>query len=129
MAGVFNIIAGALNLAWALLMVVYIVLVAAGAMDEEFTSPDDPPKAFMIVMLVVMFLMSAAAGALQVAGGIALLKRARNARTLGFAAAIAGFASLLNCCIWPLYIGSGIYTIVILQKPEVAELLREPPRY
>jgi len=127
MAGVFNIIAGALSLAWALLMVIEVFAVASGALDEQFTDPDQPPKEVMIVVFAVMFFLSAAGG-LQVWGGVALLKRARNARGVGMAAAITSLASIWNCCLWPLCAAAGIYTLVILQKREVIDLL-SGPRY
>lgn len=98
--GVLNIIAGVMSVLWGLLCLIEIAMAFGLALDvlppdvaADFGRGDDSP--------VLM-------------AGIRLLKRPKGSRKLGLAAGFAGAFSVWGCCVWPVGLGVGIYTLVIL---------------
>ena len=124
LAGIFALIVGGLSALWALLMVLEVLLALAGELD---TGPDAPPMEVMVLTFLGLLVFSAATAALQVTGGVKLLRRSKDARGWGIAAGIAGCASLWNCCIYPLCLAAGIYTLVVLLMKDVKTLFGARP--
>ena len=117
--GIFNIIAGVLNGLWAGLMVLEVFAVLFGAFEAD---PDFPAPVAAILFLG-MFVLSAAAAVFLIVTGVRMLKRAPGSRKLGLAAAIVCCASVWGCCIWPLCLAAGIYSLIALNKDSVKAAL------
>ena len=117
--GIFDIIAGALNAAWAGLMVVEVLAVAFGA----FESDPDFPAPVAVILFLGMFVLSAAAAVFLIVTGVRMLKRRPGSRKLALVAAIVCCASAWGCCIWPLTLAAGIYSLVALNKDSVKAAL------
>jgi hypothetical protein len=101
-----------LFLLWAAISVVFAVLIAQDMMpDQEI---EEIGTEFMTSMFAIAAVFSVISAALQVWAGIALLRRSRGARQLGVAAGILGCASLWGCYCFPVGLGIGITTLVIL---------------
>jgi len=118
--GIFNIVAGGLSILWGLMMVFGIVGVLTGAMERD---PDTPPEAVMLALYAVMIILGGGGGAVEIWAGVQVLRRARGARKLVLVSAILCCASLWSCCVWPLTLGAGIYSLVVLNKDSVKAAL------
>jgi len=111
--GIFNIIAGVVSLLWGLFaaFVVVVGVIATHEMprarrDEEFWIP--------VAIYGVMFLLSAITGIVQLVAGTKVLKGSPGARNTGLAAGFLGCVSLWEVCVYPMSLGVGIYTLIIL---------------
>jgi len=118
--GIFDIIAGGLSILWGLLMVFGIIGVLTGAMEED---PNAPPAAVMIVLYIGMLILGIGAGIVDILAGVRVLKRRPGSRKLALVAAIVCCASAWGCCIWPLCLAAGIYSLVALNKDSVKAAL------
>jgi len=118
--GIFDIIAGGLSILWGLLMIFGIIGVLTGAMEED---PDAPPAAVMIGLYIGMLVLSIGAGIVEILAGVQVLKRRPGSRKLALVAAIVCCASAWGCCIWPLTLAAGIYSLVALNKDSVKTAL------
>ena len=111
--GIFNIIAGVVSLLWAVFaaFVVVVGVIATEGMpgrrrDEGFWIP--------VAVYGAMFLLSAVTGIIQLAAGTKVLKGSPGARNMGLASGFISCASLWGCCVYPVSLASGIYTLIIL---------------
>ena len=118
--GVFHIVVGALNLCWAGLLILVIFSILAGNVPNN---PGDPPPEMTATFTFGLSLLSAGLGVLQLVAGVALLNRRRGCRTLGIIAAVASCLSLWSGCLYPLCLGSGIASLIILLGRDAQRLL------
>lgn len=119
-AGILSIVLGGLVLAWALLMAIEIPLSLSGAFEDGH---DDPPREAIAAIFAVLFLLSVGLGLLQIVSGVRLLQLRKGARTLATVSGIATLAALWVCCLYPFCVPLGVYTLVILSREEVREVL------
>lgn len=110
LVGIFNIVCGGLSAAWALLMLLETCL--APIIAEQETNP--PPTIVIALMFGGMFLLAAAAAVVQITAGIKVLRRSRRARTWGIVAGVVSCIQVCGCCIYPLTLAGGIFTLVIM---------------
>jgi hypothetical protein len=89
-----------------------LVLFATGLVPS--TPNDEVSNIAAMVMVVFLLLLSIAAGALHLLAGIRLLRPQPGTRGLAIASGIAGTCSFWTCCLWPLAIGAGVWTLVVV---------------
>lgn len=118
---IFNIILGVFTFGWAFIWIAEIVLFATGQIETE--NHDEMANVFTLVFIVVLLILSIAAGIVHVLAGIKLLSKKPGGRVIAIIAGIAGACSIWTCCLWPLGLGFGIYTLSIVLRAEALELL------
>ena len=96
-------------------MVIEIIAVMAGAFDAE-PEMREMPKEALAAIFGALFLLAAVAGSIELAAGIGILLRKAWARKVGLVAGFVGALGLWGCCVWPLSLGVGVYTLVVLFK-------------
>jgi predicted Zn finger-like uncharacterized protein len=109
--GVFHVVVGALDLGWAGLLLLVAFSILSGDVPQN---PGDPPAEVTAAVTFGFSLLSAGLGVLQLAAGVALLTRRRGCRMLGIASAVACCFGLWACCLYPLCLGTGISSLIIL---------------
>jgi hypothetical protein len=113
--GILNIVSGGVSLLWAILMVLEIIAAMAGAFDAN-PEMRGMPRGALAAMFGGFLLLSAIAGSIELAAGIGILLRKAWARKVGLVAGFVGVLGLWGCCVWPLNLGVGVYTLVVLFK-------------
>jgi hypothetical protein len=134
LVGIFNVVSGFLNLLQGFFQISGIVFVLSGMYDKFLRQFQDQfpfpfmSKTTMIVVYVVLFLLSFFAGILCLAAGVWILQRRTGAWILGI---IAGFVSTISlwqgCMFWPLFLASGIFTLIIMFRGGTKQALEGPP--
>jgi hypothetical protein len=113
--GILNIVSGGLSLLWAILMVMEIMAIMTGMLDAH-ADMHETSKEAVAAIFGGLFLLSAIAGSIELAAGIGILLRKAWARKVGLVAGFVGALGLWGCCAWPLNLGIGVYTLVVLFK-------------
>ena len=124
---VLNIVEGALFVIWAAISVIIAVVAAEGLIPEQ--DMQELEAELLTSMFTIAAVFSVISAALQVWAGIALLRRSRGARHLGVAAGILGCAGIWGCYCFPIGLGVGITTLVILFGSNARLVLDGPESY
>ncbi len=119
---IFNIILGVMTFGWAFIWLAELVLFATGQIEPE--TADEFSNLFAIVFVVVLLFLSLAAGVIHMLAGVRMLGPKPGARVVAIIAGIAGICSIWTCCLWPLGLGAGIYTLAIVLRTEAQDLLK-----
>jgi hypothetical protein len=123
-AAVANIAAATCGLLWALFLVFVTVWGAMGAFDSQFAAPDDPPVAFVVVSSGIWAAFCLVTTIAQAATAVFLLRPRRVTEAVAFVGAVIALCSLWTAFVYPATVVAGIYTLVILRKPDVQQFLR-----
>ena len=108
---ILNLVVGALNLMWGLLMIAEAFVFSAGMIPQE---PGGPPQEFMVGFCAVLAVLCLGTALIEVLAGLFLLLEKRNARGWGIAAGAISCMSLWTCCVAFFCVPVGIYTLVVL---------------
>ena len=124
LVGIFNTVVGCISFGWALLCLIEIPVAFYMAAEERHRGgPAGPSPILMALIFLVMLGLSVATGIVELMAGIRVLKRREGARKLAFFSAIASLCSLWGCCAYPFCLAAGIYTLVILAREDVKQIL------
>jgi hypothetical protein len=115
--GILNVVAAGANFLCALIAATGLFIGAS--LDDEW----DGHWMSLMIPASILIIPAVACGAVQGAAGVRLLLRRKGATLLGFVAAGLSVASVFALCLWPLLLGSGIYTAAVLSRKLVREAL------
>lgn len=122
LAGIFLLVAAGLNF----LNAIYSgIMTAIQLLGPAHPPPPGFPRYLLPLMQIVPGVLSLLVGGAQVAGGVQLLRRGRNAWGFGLGAAIASMVEFWNCPCCLLYMAAGVYTVVILCQNNVRVYLKQ----
>ncbi len=132
LVGILSLIMAALCLMWAGLCLLASFALRDGAfpIPPEFRELQDPVlRQAIVVFCLVVGLLSLANFAGLLVSGICVLARRGAARPLGLFVAALNCASLWQYFLYPLCLGLGIYSLVVLWGQDARLLLSGPPGY
>jgi hypothetical protein len=149
LAGIFNIVVGALTILFAVVQGVWAVFMRAmltaptapsgtttvwGIPFSTTTTGSPMPGAFQWIFVALYAgaaLLDLISGIVEISAGVALVRRSRRSFGWGIAALVASFLSVFSsffgvCCLVAILpLGSGIYTLVVLCFDNCRRYLRQ----
>ena len=113
--GILTLVGAGLNFLWMLLMIAYMILFSTGALKEQMRAQggQQMPDEFMLAYFGGLAVLSLITAAVALAGGLKMLRGSAGARGWALGSGIMMCCSLWSCCLWPLNLGLGIYSLVV----------------
>jgi len=112
--GILTLVGAGLNLLLALFWVLETVLFSTGALDAQLKAQGpDTPKEVTLAVFLVLVVTGLVTAAVALAAGLRMLRGSAGARGWALGSGIMMCCSLWSCCLWPLNLGLGIYSLVV----------------
>jgi hypothetical protein len=112
--GILTLVAAGLNFLMAFFMLMRTVQCGTGALDAELSAQGPyANKELVMAMLVAMTVLSFITAAVAPAAGLKMLRGGPGARGWALGSGIMMCCSLWTCCLWPLNLALGIYSLVV----------------
>ena len=115
LVGIFSIVCGLLTVLPALYWVLELCLLP-WILEQDRSGT---PAIVFVLVFAILLVLAAVTAIIQITAGVKILKRSPGARTWGIVSAIAGCIHICGCCVYPLTLAGGIYSLVILLGEKV----------
>lgn len=109
--GILNVVLAVLTLGWLAYLILVMVVQASGELPQ---GPDDPPMEVMMTIFAGWALLTLVQCVVQGIAGYMLLVKSSGCRMWGIIAGVVNCVSFWSCCLYPLALGAGIYSLIIL---------------